>query len=277
MIDFTTWREAAVRGLHAEPLYRPEDGHYQFKYFPVFRAADGAVWRAGSETRQKCIWFAVSIFGVARLRSPLVHRRAAGAAIVRTHAALDHARVDGKVYAHELVLGNTNLLLGAILVAALLAIQIDQPTLAGGLMGVGVFIKPYALLLLPWLVVTQGFAAGTSALLVVLAGILLPAAVYGWHGNEELLAGWYRTVKESTVPNLLGNDNVSLASMWAKWIGPGQTAAVLAAISGAVLLAMVVTRLAKRQGIATPEYLDSRCCCCSSRSCRRKAGTTCCC
>jgi len=90
----------------------------------------------------------------------------------------------------------------------------------------------------------------------VLAGILLPAAVYGWRGNEELLAGWYRTVKESTLPNLLGNDNVSLASMWAKWIGPTQTAAVLAAISCAVLLAMVVLVWRKRQSIATPEYLE---------------------
>ena len=36
MADFVTWRRAAVRSIHAEPLYRPEDGHYLFKYFPAF-------------------------------------------------------------------------------------------------------------------------------------------------------------------------------------------------------------------------------------------------
>ena len=30
MVDFITWRKAVVRGLGAEALYRPEDGHYQF-------------------------------------------------------------------------------------------------------------------------------------------------------------------------------------------------------------------------------------------------------
>jgi len=254
MIDFTTWRQAAVRGLHAEPLYRPEDGHYQFKYFPVF-ALLMAPFGAIDQDTGKMIWFAIS-FGLlaALLRwsiAALPERRLSDRTLLWITIVLM-----AKFYAHELVLGNTNLLLGALLVAALLAIQIDQPMLAGGLIAIGVFIKPYAMLLLPWLVVTQGFAAGTAALVVVLAGILLPAAVYGWRGNEELLAGWYRTVKESTLPNLLGNDNVSLASMWAKWIGPTQTAAVLAAISCAVLLAMVVLVWRKRQSIATPEYLE---------------------
>ena len=56
-----------------------------------------------------------------------------------------------KFYAHELTLGQTNIVLGTLLVGGLLAAQIDQPVLAGILMGAAAFIKPYALLMLPWL------------------------------------------------------------------------------------------------------------------------------
>ena len=125
MIDFTTWRQAAVRGLHAEPLYRPEDGHYQFKYFPVF-ALLMAPFGAIDQDTGKMIWFAIS-FGLlaALLRwsiAALPERRLSDRTLLWITIVLM-----AKFYAHELVLGNTNLLLGALLVAALLAIQIDQP------------------------------------------------------------------------------------------------------------------------------------------------------
>lgn len=254
MVDFTTWRQAAVRSLHAEPLYRIEDGHYQFKYFPVF-ALMMAPFGVLDQDTSKMIWFAIS-FGLlaAFLRwsvAALPERRVSERVLLWVTVVLM-----AKFYAHELLLGQTNLLLGALLVASLLAVQIDQPIVAGGLVGAAVFVKPYALLILPWLVVTQGFAAGTMMLVMVLAGLLLPATVYGWSGNRELLAGWYRTVTASTGPNLLGNDNVSFAAMWAKWLGPGQPATVLAAVTAAAALGIVVAVWRKRQGIATPEYLE---------------------
>ena len=39
MVDFGVYRTAAARALHAEPLYRVDDGHYQFKYLPAFALA----------------------------------------------------------------------------------------------------------------------------------------------------------------------------------------------------------------------------------------------
>ena len=254
MVDFSTWRQSAVRAVHAEPLYRVEDGHYQFKYFPVFALMMAPFAWLDPDTA-KMIWFAIS-FGLL-------------AALLRwSVAALPERRLGertllwitvvfmAKFFAHELVLGNTNLLLGAMLMAALLAIQIDKPGLAGGLIGAAVFVKPYALLFLPWLVVTQGFTAGTVMLLMVLAGLLMPALVYGWEGNRQLLASWYRTVADSTAPNLLGNDNVSFASMWAKWLGPGHTAEILAVVTAAAVLGVVVAIWRKRQDVTTPEYLE---------------------
>ena len=49
-----------------------------------------------------------------------------------------------------------------LLVGSLLAVQVDQPYIAGVLIGVAAFVKPYALLLLPWLGFTYGAAAACA-------------------------------------------------------------------------------------------------------------------
>src|SRR5262249_33462655 len=161
-----------VRGLHAEPLYRPEDGHYQFKYFPVF-ALMMAPFGVLDRDTAKMIWFAVS-FGLlaALLRwsvAALPERRRSERALLWIASVLM-----AKFYAHELLLGQTNLLLGALLLAGLLAIQIDRPVLAGGLIGAAAFVKPYAILLLPWLIAGPGVVAAAMAAGLILAGLLLP-------------------------------------------------------------------------------------------------------
>ena len=99
-----------------------------------------------------------------------------------------------KFYLHELTLGQTNILLGTLLVAALLAVQIDHPLVAAGLIGAAAFVKPYALVLLPWLAFSYGAATIGVGLAVLGVGLLLPALVYGWSGNLQLLVGWYQTV-----------------------------------------------------------------------------------
>jgi hypothetical protein len=161
-----------------------------------------------------------------------------------------------KFYAHELLLGQANLLLGTLLMAALMAAQIDQPRVAGVLIGLAAFVKPYALLLLPWLVLGHGLAAGGIAIGVIAAGLVMPALVYGWGGNVELLAAWYRAVSASTAPNLLGADNISFAAMWAKWIGVGTTASALATVTVGAALGLVAVVWVKRRGVDSPEYLE---------------------
>src|SRR5688572_1520260 len=36
LVDFVVPRTAALRALAHEPLYRVDDGHYQYKYLPAF-------------------------------------------------------------------------------------------------------------------------------------------------------------------------------------------------------------------------------------------------
>jgi len=147
-------------------------------------------------------------------------------------------------------------LLGTLLVAALLAAQVDQPGLAGGLIGAAAFVKPYALLLLPWLGLTYGAAAAGVGVAVVVVGLVAPALVYGWSGNLALLGAWIRTVTDSTTPNLLVNDNISLAAMWAKWLGPGRAANALAIASSAAALGLAAVAWGWRRRVDAPEYLE---------------------
>lgn len=254
MIDFATWRQAAVRGLHAEPLYRLEDGHYQFKYFPMF-ALLMAPFGLLELDAGKLLWFAIEIgLLVALLRwsvTALPERRLSQRTLLFFAIVLM-----AKFYAHELLLGQTNLLLGALLVAALVAVQSDRPLTAGGLAGAAVFVKPYALILVPWLLVTQGWRAAAVAAGIVLMGLLLPAAVYGWNGNLDQLRGWLQTVSDSTTPNLLGSDNVSIAAMWAKWLGAGALASGLASLTIVATLIMVIAVWWRRRSVSAPEYLE---------------------
>jgi Glycosyltransferase family 87 len=254
MADFVNWRRAVVRSIHAEPLYRAEDGHYTFKYFPAFAlmmAPFGLLDRGAA----KAVWFGISVGLLALLlRSSITtlpqRRRAHG--ILLGFAIVLMA----KFYAHELVLGQVNLLLGALVLMALLSLQRSRPLTAGSLVGVAVFIKPYGLILLPWLLVTQGWAPAAMAAGVVVLGLLLPAVVYGWSGNVDLLRGWLHTVTDSTPPNLLGNDNVSIAAMWAKWLGPGSVASNLALLTVVGTLVLVMLVWWQRRSVSAPEYLE---------------------
>ena len=254
MVDFITWRQSAVRALQAEPLYRVEDGHYQFKYLPAF-ALIMAPLGVLDEDAGKMLWFAISVALLAALLRwsvvGLPDRRLSQPTLVWITVILM-----AKFYLHELLLGQTNVLLGALLAGALVAVQRDRPLAAGALVGAAVFVKPYALILMPWLVVTKGWRAIAMAAGVVAAGLLLPAVVYGWTGNQELLRGWLRTVTDSTTPNLLGNDNVSIAAMWAKWLGPGSPATVLTLVTLVSTGALVIAAWRWRRGVAAPEYLE---------------------
>ena len=59
MVDFEVYRTAADRALDAEPLYRPADGHYQYKYFPAF-AVVMAPFAVVPDQVARAVWFALT-------------------------------------------------------------------------------------------------------------------------------------------------------------------------------------------------------------------------
>jgi hypothetical protein len=255
MADFSVYRQAAERVIHAEPLYRESDGHYQFKYLPVFAMATAPFALVDVETA-KVVWFAVLI-GVlvllVRWSAWFVPERRRAISLLAGLTLLFMA----KFYAHELVLGQVNLVFGLLIVAAVGALQSEIPIVAGVLVGAAVCVKPYGLLFLPWLFFTADRRATIACACAIVAALIAPAAIYGFGGNFALLADWWRTVDATTAPNLLGNDNVSFAAMWAKWIGVGTAARVLAAATAVAAVALVADAGRRRKTEHEPAYLEA--------------------
>src|SRR4051794_15855462 len=117
MPDFQVYWTAASRALAAQPLYRADDGHYQFKYLPAFAVLASPIALAPLPAA-KAIWFAASallmmaLLGLSVQAMPAL-RRPAALLLVLTFVAM------AKFYAHELVLGQVNLLFAVIVTLAI--------------------------------------------------------------------------------------------------------------------------------------------------------------
>ena len=254
MPDFEVYWTAGARAMAAEPLYRSEDGHYQFKYLPAFAllAAPAAL---APLPAAKAAWFACSAILMTALlwlsvRAVPELRMSAALLLVITFLAM------AKFYAHELVLGQVNLLFGAIAVLAIVWMRQGREVPAGLLLALAVVVKPYAAIFAPWLAMRKNraaFAAMAAGLIVLL---LLPAVRYGWQGNLDLLRAWWYTVTSTTPGNLLNPDNISLSAMFAKWLGPQSAAPMLAAIVSVLLLAVTGIVVAGRGALKTPDPLE---------------------
>jgi hypothetical protein len=261
MVDFGVYWQAATRLTHSQPLYQASDGHYQFKYLPAFAMlAVPFTWL--DEGAAKMMWFALSVGALVllvRLSVRFVPERRRRFAVL---AALTFIFM-GKFYVHELVLGQVNLFFGVLVVAAIGALQVDAGAVGGSLLGAAVLIKPYGVLFAPWLVVADRSSnrrAIVAFATVFFLTLIAPAAVYGFKGNFQLLADWWRTVSDTTAPNLTGTDNISFAAMWAKWIGAGSAARILAGLSGAAGLLVVIDAWVRRdlsENAADPLYLEA--------------------
>jgi hypothetical protein len=254
LTDFEVYRTAADRAAHAEPLYRATDGHYQFKYLPAFAILARPLAAMGDEPA-KLVWFGFSFALVVVLLQTLL-ANVPGRRLAPGVLSAVTCLVMAKFFIRELALGQTNALLGVLTLPAVVAAR-KRPGLAGLGVGAAVFVKPYAAILLPWLLVAAPVGAVVTALLAIAGGLLLPVLTYGWSGNLALLDSWWRTVSDTTTPNLRHADNVSFASFWAKWLGTGSVASSLAVVSMLALLAVIVVIVMRGRGQKTSGYLET--------------------
>ena len=81
----------------------------------------------------------------------------------------------GKFFVKELAFGQFNLPVGLLLIGAVIAAQHGRGLAAGAAIAAGVFVKPYALVLVPWLARTFGWRPFVPFTLVMAAGLILPA------------------------------------------------------------------------------------------------------
>ena len=255
MPDFQVYRTAAERAAVAEPLYREDDGHWQFKYLPAFAvlatplaviplpAAKGAWFAMSAVLMVVLLW--LSLRAMPEIRRPPV------VLLVVTFLAM------AKFYAHELALGQVNLLFAVLAVLAIVLMRSGREIPAGVTLAFAVIVKPYAAIFLPWLALRRNRTAFVAMLAALAILLLLPAARYGWEGNLRLLGDWWRTVTTTTAPNLGNPDNVSLRSMFTRWLGPDSAAPILAAAVSAILLALAAIVMAGRGSLPRSDALEA--------------------
>jgi hypothetical protein len=253
-VDFEVDQRASTRILAAEPLYRDSDGHFQYKYLPAFAIVTIPLAVIDIEAA-KAIWYAISvgllILFVQQSVNGLPERR-------RRRATLYWlvALCIVKFVIYELINGQFNLPLAVLAMAGLDAARRSRPWFAGAMIAAAVFVKPYALVFVPWLALTLGAPALASFGIAMGAGLLLPIAFYGWSGNLALLAGWYQTVTSTTEPNLLLRHSISFAAMWAKWLEPGRAASIGAGVSVLAVATLAFFIWRRRRATREPDYLE---------------------
>jgi alpha-1,2-mannosyltransferase len=255
MPDFEVYWRAGERAALGEPLYRPDDGHYQLKYLPAFALlAVPLAWMPLPVA--KAFWFVVSVGALVALVAmsiTLLPDRRKRVWVLATCVVLAMA----KFYGHELVLGQVNLLFGVTVIAAVHLLRERREGAAGVLIALAVIVKPYAVLFLPWLAAIRARRALVSALAALAAALVVPVAIYGISGTQTLHEDWWRTVSSSTAPNLLNADNVSLAAMYAKWLGPGPPAGLSTVVTSVFLLAAAGELVRRRLNVRDPPGLEA--------------------
>lgn len=258
MPDFAVYRTAGTRAIAREPLYRSDDGHYQFKYLPGFALLVSPI-ALMPERAAKALWFSAAAvlmlvllaLSLAALPAP---RLPPALLLALTFVAM------AKFYAHEMVLGQVNLLFAVLATLALVRLR-HRGEVAGGLLfALTVAVKPYAIIFMPWLVTRRRHVALTAMVGGVIVLLLAPAIWFGWHANAQLLADWWQTARTTTAPNVLNSDNVSLAALFTRWTGSESLAGPLAAITGAVLLVVCGVVIVARRALpsdAPPDALEA--------------------
>jgi hypothetical protein len=208
MTDFGVCYRAGGRALNGEDLYRPSDGHLQFKYSPAaalfYIPISVLPWGAA-----KAVWYALEILflsGIFIASLRLLPSLKTRPALLGVWSFL----VLGKLLGREIQLGQVNLLIIFLLSLMALALQEKRDFLAGLLGAASLFFKPYALVFLPYFLLKKRFRTLPGLGVTLLFGGLAPALVFGWSGNLKALGEWGRTLGISTPSLLAAGDNASL-------------------------------------------------------------------
>jgi hypothetical protein len=225
MADFAVNYRAGQRLLRGETLYQTADGHYMFKYFPSAALIYAPFTLLPIEAAMVA-WFLLS------LAAFIVTFRLVDRLVVPRHVPylmLISGAVLAKYLLHELRLGQINVFVTLVMLAALASL-VEWPTgrgepIAGALAGVAVAIKPYAAIVVLYLLVTLRWRAVLAAVAALLVCLALPGMFYGVAGNIAELREWGSSLSQSTPALLTNVDNVSVLAFFTKWLGdPGRAA-----------------------------------------------------
>ncbi len=261
MADFEVNYRAGQRLRAAETLYRIEDEHYMFKYLPA-SAILYAPLTLASLPAAKAIWYGwILICSV--LLVYLAYRflpRGEGKSL---WTWLFPALILSKYFLREWDLGQINTVVSVVLLGMIGCLGRERPGSrtgreigAGVSWGLGVALKPYALIYLPYLVLKGRWAGLAAGMSTIGAALAAPALYYGARGNLAVHREWFTTLSRSTPGLLDSQDNISLFALFLKWTDERRLALVLAVCAVAALALLVLWMVRRGRAQSGTDYLD---------------------
>ena len=213
MSDFGVCYKNGQRIIRGETLYRLSDGHLQFKYAPVSALIYAPLALLPYETA-KVIWYILEIcllFAVFWVSYKLLPSRLKGPWFVLGLSFLALLKFIGR----EIELGQVNILIIFVLIMMLRTVVKKKDVPAGILWGISLFVKPYALIFLPYFILKKRFKLIATGLIVLIVGLALPVLTFGFKGNLLVLKEWAFTLSRSTPGQIAAGDTASLyAFLW---------------------------------------------------------------
>jgi hypothetical protein len=262
MEDFEVNYKAGKRLLWGETLYRFEDEHFMFKYFPCSALLYVPVSYLPLPAA-KAVWYSLVVLCSVFLFY-FSHRLVFSPKKINGFLIMLPLLILARYFFREIELGQINALVTMILLLMvwLMSSGKDRSSqknefFSGCLWGLATALKPYAFIFFPYFIMKRKWRAVFSGIVFIFLALLTPSLYYGFKGNLAVLKEWYATLSQST-PRLLSTwDNISLIGFFMKWTGNQALSLVLAGFVIGILVLLVLILVLKGSDVPRPEVLDS--------------------
>jgi hypothetical protein len=223
--DFEVYYKAACRLINSENLYRhPEDGHYIFKYSPVSALIFIPFTLFSFEVAKIIYWLfltgiiVLNFYISTRLLSPKIGLSPDTKKINSLYVL--SALILTLHFLRELHLGQVNYLLMFMYVLVLLALINEKVLVASSLLSLSIFIKPFGLIFLPYLLYRKKFKALIMVGISTIIWGFTPLLFYrNWHLFINQYYAWINeiAVEMGHKQDLLANANHTIFSVIARF------------------------------------------------------------
>lgn len=226
-IDFEVDYRAAGRFLAGEDLYRTTDGHMMYRYLPGGALLESPMGLLPIELARPL--FYVLLVGCLGASLVLSSKMVSPEPRVQSFLRLLGVLVLAKYFAREIDLGQINLIITVLLLGAIE--QLARPNddtdhrrqvLAGAAWGAAALLKPYALIVSPYLVATRRWKCLVAGLVTIALFSFAPVFRYGLAGTIELHSHWAATQLQPSMGLLTDVDNTSLLGFFVRSTGDRQ-------------------------------------------------------
>lgn len=260
MKDFEVNYNAGKRLSYGETLYRTDNGHYTFKYFPSaaflylplsFLPLDIA----------KATWYfliifcSCTLFYISTEMLPQKHRS--------SYLMVFPVLVLAKFLFREINLGQINALVTLVLLLMIRTIAspkkreaTQREILVGILWGLATALKPYALIFFPYFIVKKKWKALLSGIGFISLALFAPSLYYGIKGNTIVIKEWIITFSQSTPSLLTSGDNISIMAFFMKWTGNQSVSFILSGMMFTLLSLLILIAIFKGKEMVRASVLE---------------------